>query len=280
LVRESVVQDAPLFVAASIREVTGRTGNLTLLGLATAVKREWIQEMFPDQISVKIEHLFDRAHKRVSAVKLERFHDLLVHHEHQREVDPAASGRCLAEAYAAEYFELPLFNHALRQTIARLNLVCAVMPELDLPAPNRQFIGDFLARAFAGLTLVKEAQAVPLFDSFAEFYGKDRLEWLEELAPATVAWPDGRKLKLLYPEETRGEKGDVNLPELQIKLHECFALKEHPHVCEGKAPVKLWLATPDGKRLDSTADWPVFRTGAYPKLKPALQKKFPAFTWL
>ncbi len=280
LARESVVQNASLFVAASIREVTGRTGNLTLLGLATAVKREWIQEMFPEQISVKIEHLFDRAHKRVSAVKLERFQDLLIHHEHQREVDPAASGRCLAEAHAAQYFELPLFNHQLKQTIARVNLVCAVMPQLDLPAADSQFIAGFLARAFAGLTLAKEAQATPLRDSFVEFYGKDRLEWLDELAPLTVAWPDGRQLKLLYPEETRDDDGQPNSPELQIKLHECFALKEHPCVCDGKLPVKLWLATPDGKRVDSTFNRPAFRTNAYPKLKPALQKKFPSLVWL
>jgi ATP-dependent helicase HrpB len=280
LARESVVQKAPLFVAASIREVTGRMGNLTLLGLATAVKREWIQEMFPGQISVRIEHLFDRAHKRVSAVKLERFHDLLIHHEHQREVDPAASGRCLAEAYAAQYFELPLFDHQLKQTIARLNLVCAVMPQLDLPAANPQFITGFLAHAFAGLTLAKEAQATPLRDLFIEYYGKDRLEWLEELAPLTVAWPDGRKLKLLYPGETFDDDRQPNSPELQIKLHECFALKEQPRVCEGKLPVKLWLATPDGKRLDSTFNWPAFRASAYPKLKPSLQKKYPTLLWL
>jgi ATP-dependent helicase HrpB len=280
LARESVVQNAPLFVAASIREVTGRAGNLTLLGLATAVKREWIQEMFSDQISVKIEHLFDRTHKRVSAVKLERFHDLLIHFEHQREVDPAASGRCLAEAYAAHHFELPLFNHQLKQTIARINLVCAVMPELDLSAANPQFVTGFLARAFASLTLAKEAQATPLRDSFIEYYGKDRLEWLDELAPLTVAWPDGRQLKLLYPEETRDDDGQPNSPELQMKLHECFVLKEHPRVCEGKLPVKLWLATPDGKRIDSTTNWPAFRANTYPKLKPALQKKYPTFLWL
>jgi ATP-dependent helicase HrpB len=280
LVRESVVQTAPLFVAASIREVMGRTGNMTLLGLATAVKREWIQEMFPDQISITTEHLFDRTHKRVSAVKLERFHDLLLHHEHQREVDPAASGLCLAEAYAREYFELPLFNHELKQTIARINLVCAVMPELDLTPADRPYVTGFLARAFAGLTLAKEAQATPLLDLFVQHYGKDRIEWLSELAPVIVAWPDGRKLKLLYPEETRDDDGEPNSPELQAKLHECFGLKEHPHICEGKLPVKLWLATPDGKRIDSTFNWPAFKTNTYPRLKPALQKKFPAFLWV
>jgi ATP-dependent helicase HrpB len=279
LQRDSVVQNSPLFVAGSIREVTGRMGNVTLLGLATAVKREWVQEMFADQISVRVEHLFDRTHKRVSAVRLERFHDLLLHHEHQREVEPAASGRCLAEAYARQYFELPLFNHELKQTIARINLICAVMPELELAPADGAYVTDFLARAFAGLTLVKEAQATPLLDSFIQHYGKDRLEWLAELAPLTVTWPDGRKLKLLYPEETRDEDGEPNSPELQVKLRECFALKEHPHICEGKLPVKLWLATPDGKRLESTFNWPAFKANSYPKLKPALQKKFPGFLW-
>jgi ATP-dependent helicase HrpB len=280
LVRESVVQNSPLFVAATIREVAGRHGNMTLLGLATAVKLEWLREMFASQISVKVEHLYDRTHKRVSAVKLERFRDLLIHHEHQREVDAAASGRCFADAYAKEYFELPMFTHELKQTIARINLVCAVMPELDLNPVDAIYLTEFLAHAFAGLTLVKEAQVTPLRDAFAEFYGKDRLEWLRELAPLTVAWPDGRPFKLLYPETARDEDGEVNSPELQVKLHECFAVREHPHICEGRLPVKLWLASPDGKRLDSTFNWQAFKANAYPKLKPALQKKFPSLVWV
>ncbi|HEY3853533.1 MAG TPA: ATP-dependent helicase HrpB [Verrucomicrobiae bacterium] len=280
LARESVVQNSPLFVAASIREITGRTGNLTLLGLATAVKREWIQEMFPTQVSVRVEHLYDRTHKRVSAVKLERFHDLLIHHEHQRELDPAASGRCLAEAYAAQYFELPLFNHQLKQTIARINLVCAVMPELELPAADKTFITSFLSRAFAGLSLAKEAQATPLVDSFSEFYGKERIEWLDELAPLNVTWPDGKKLKLLYSEETLDDDSHPNPPEFQAKLHECFVLKEHPTICDGKLPVKLWLASPDGKRIESTLNWPGYRTTGYPRIKAKMQKAFPSFTWL
>jgi len=280
LMRESVVQNAPLFVAASIREVSGRAGNLTLLGLATAVKREWILETFGGQVTSVIEHLFDRTHRRVSAVKLVRFHDLIIDHQHQRELEPAACGRCLADAYAKGYFELPLLNHEIKQTIARVNLVSAVMPELELPRLDAAASNQCLARAFEGLTLAKEAQATPLRDVFLDFVGKERLEWLNELAPLTIAWPDGRKLKLLYPEETRDEDGQPNAPELQIKLQDAFRLTEHPHVCEGRLPVKLWLCAPDGKRLEATANWPAFKANTYPKLKPALQKKFPGSVWL
>ena len=281
LARESVVQNAPLFVAASIREVAGRgSGNLTLLGLATAVKREWIEETFLDQITTRIEHLFDRTHKRVAAVKLIRFRDLVIHHEHQRDPDPEASGLCLAEAYRKGYFELPLLNHEIKQFIARVNLVAVTLPELDLPPLSEAAITACLAHAFHGLTLTKEAQATHLRDAFLQHLGKERREWLDELAPLSVAWPDGRKLKLLYLDAARDEAGQPASPEAQVKLQECFALPAHPRICEGRLPVRLWLCAPDGKRLDSTSNWTAFRANGYPKLRSSLQKKYPGVAWV
>jgi ATP-dependent helicase HrpB len=216
----------------------------------------------------------------VSAVKLLRFQDLVLDHEHQREVDPAAAGRCLAAAYGKGYFELPQFNHEIKQTIARLNLGAAVMPELELPAMDAAAVTECLGRAFSGMTLVKEAQAAPLRDAFFEFMGRERLEWLQELAPAAIPWLDEKKLKLLYPEETRGEDGRPNSPEVNVKLHEMFRMKEHPRICEGRLPVKLWLCAPDGKRIEATLDWPAFKATVYSKLKAGLQKKFSGNTWI
>ena len=281
LMRESVVQNAPLFVAASIREVPGRgSENLTLLGLASAVKREWIADMFPQHLRAQVEHLFDRTHKRVAAVKLIRFRDLVIHHEHQREVESVAAGRCLAEAQRKGWFELPLFNHDVKQFVARVNLVSAVAPELEFPPFDEATITACLARAFAGLTLVKEAQATHVREEFWKHLAREQVGWLDELLPLHVPWPDGRKLKLLYQESARDEDGEPNSPELQVKLHECFGLKEHPHLCEGKLPVKLWLCGPDGKRIEATFNWPAFKTNSYPKLRSALQKKYPGVGWL
>ena len=280
LMRESVVQNAKLFVTAAIREVESRTGKLTLLGLATAVKREWIEEMFPQHLTVRVEHLFDRTHKRVAAVKLIRFGDLVIDHSHQRETDPDASALCLAEACEKKYFELPLLNHELKQFIARVNLVTVVLPELEFPAFDGRAMKACLVKAFHGLTLAKEAQAAPLKDAFSKHLAPEQIGWLDELAPLTLQWHDGRKLKLLYQEEARDEDGQPNAPELQVKLHECFQLKEHPHICERKLPVKLWLCAPDGKRLEATYNWPAFKSLSYPKLKPTLSRKYPGVAWL
>jgi ATP-dependent helicase HrpB len=281
LMRESVVQNSPLFVAGSIRETQSRTSeNVTLLGLASAVKREWIEEMFPQHVHSRVEHLFDRTHKRVAAVRLVRFGDLVIHHEHQREVDPAASGKCLADAYQRGFFELPLFNHEVKQLIGRVNLVCAVMPELEFSPFDEKAIRACLARAFAGLTLAKEAQATHVREEFVRHLAAEQLAWLDELAPVGIPWPDGRKLKLLYAETAVAAGNKPVPPEVQVKLQECFALREHPRICEGKLAVKLWLCAPDGKRIEYTTDWPAFKTGSYPKLRPMLQKKFPGTVWV
>jgi ATP-dependent helicase HrpB len=154
------------------------------------------------------------------------------------------------------------------------------MPELELPPLDADAITRCLTRAFSGMTLVKEAQAAPLRDAFGDFIGRERLEWLNELAPAAIPWLDDKKLKLLYPEATRDADARPNSPEANVKLHEIFRLPDHPRICEGRLPVKLWLCAPDGKRLESTLDWPNFKATVYLKIKPGLQKKFPGNTWI
>ena len=281
LMRESIVQSADLLVAGTIREVPGRGSEpLVLLGLASAVQREWIEASFPEQVTSKVEHLYDHTHKRLAAVKVVRFQDLVIHHQHQSEVDSAGTGRCLARAYLKGYFELPLFKHEIKQFIARVNLLTLAMPELELPVFDEAAIQRCLDRAFTGLTLAKEAQATPLHDAFRAHLPREQLAWIDEMAPSAIQWPDGRKLKLLYPESAEEKDGQVNPPEVQVKLHECFGLQHHPKICEGRLPVRLWLCGPDGKRLESTSDWLAFKKISYPKLKATLQRKYPGVSWL
>ncbi len=272
LVRESVVQDAPFFVAANLRDAPARGSTaLTLLSLATAVQPTWIAEMFPQHLSTTIEHLFDAKNKRVAAMKFVRYRDLVIEQKsQQRDLDPAASGRCLAEAYQSGAFDLPLMDHRLKQFIARVNLVSTTLPELEFAPIDEAAITACLARAFTGLSLVKEAQAAPLISAFHQHLAKGQVSWLDELVPLSIPWPDNTTVKLSFVNGT---------PEAQVKLHDCFALKVHPTLCEGRLPVLLSLCTPDGKRLATTTDWPTFLTREWPKHRQAVAKKFSGVLW-
>jgi ATP-dependent helicase HrpB len=268
LVRESVVTDAAYFVAANLRETPSRQ---TLLSLATAVQPAWIAEMFPQHLSTTVEHLFDAQNKRVAAMKLVRYRDLVIEQKvQQRDLDPVASGRCLAEAHRAGAFDLPLMDHRLKQFIARVNLVHATLPELEFAPFDEAALTASLARAFTGLSLVKEAQSAPLLPAFHQHLDKGQVSWLDELVPLTLPWPSGGTIKLSYVNDT---------PEAQVKLQECFTLKEQPTLCEGRLPVLLQLCTPDGKRLATTTDWPAFVAREWPKHRQAVAKKFPGVLW-
>ena len=281
LMRESVVQQAELMVVGSIREVSGRTGGvLTLLGLATAVKTEWLRELYPQHFSTSVEHVFDRLHKRVSPVRRIRFLDLIVATEHQRESDPEQSGRCLAEAFARGGFELPQLDHELKQFIARVNLIARALPQLEFPAFDGAALVAALDRAFRGLTLVKQAQSAPLKEAFRAHLAPEQIAWLDELMPVHLPWTEGRRLKLTYVEpDPDAEADEIPGPEAQVKLTECFQLKTHPTVGEDAIPVRLVLQTPDGKRLEVVSDFPRWREVSYPKQRSQLRAKHPGFVW-
>jgi ATP-dependent helicase HrpB len=159
-----------------------------------------------------------------------------------------------------------------------VNLVARAVPELEFPLFDRDALRRALGRAFHGLTLAKDAQAAPLKGALQKHLAPEQVAWLDELAPAAISLGGPKPLKLQYQENAGSEP--VKEPELQVKLHECFSLAEHPTICEGKVSVRIWLCSPDGKRLQSTTHWPDFRAREYPKLKGNLQKKFPGFTWL
>ncbi|MES2469954.1 MAG: ATP-dependent helicase C-terminal domain-containing protein [Verrucomicrobiota bacterium] len=161
-------------------------------------------------------------------------------------------------------------RHRPKQFIARVNLVQTTVPELEFAPFDEAAITTCLARAFTGLSLVKEAQAAPLTAAFHRHLEKGQSSWLDELVPLSLPWPDNGTLKISY---TGGE------PEAQAKLQECFALKGHPTLCEGRLPVLLTVCTPDGKRLATTPDWPAFLTREWPKHRAAVSKKFPGHLW-
>ena len=280
LVRESVVQRASVFTAATIREVSGRNGAMTLLGLGTVARPEWLEMLFPQHLSWTADHLFDRTHRRVAAIRRRRFLDLAIATEHSAEVDPEAAGRCLAEAFARGQFDLPLLDHEVKQFIARVFFVVRACPELEFPAFDAIAMTRCLTQAFCGLTLVKEAQALPLLSAFERHLEPAQREWLNELAPRSITGPGGKMVRLTYAEPDPDAEPDEWLaPEIQVKLTECFALASHPAIAEGKVSVRFQLQAPDGKRLATTDAFQTWKSAEYPKLRSTLKTKYPGFMW-
>src|SRR5262249_38907916 len=131
LARESVVQHAPLFVAAEIREVEGKDKEVnTILSLATAIEADWLRELFPADLQAEMHVEFDPAMRRVQAAELLRFRGLALS---ARRVEPPpadAAARLLADEVLAGRLVLKDWDHGVEQWILRLNLLSRWCPEL------------------------------------------------------------------------------------------------------------------------------------------------------
>lgn len=273
LMRESVVQKSDLLVAAEIRQiVTRERKELTLLGLASEVKLEWLRELLAGQLDEKTEHLYDRAQRRVACVRLLRYRDLILDHSHQNCAHPKEAAAALAREFLADNIELPLWNHELEQWLARVALVAGHFPELELPAFDDTAKIECLSRAMSGTLLYKEAKERPLLPAFRDHLSAVQRDFIHDLAPEAVTLANGKRVKLIYAADAP--------PALTVKLHEIFGVKEHPRVCDGKLPVLIQLAAPDGKRLETTQDLEMFWKTAYPQLKRNALTKYKGVAWL
>src|SRR5262249_44696505 len=118
LARESVVRQSPLLVAAEVREVEGRgKEDKTILSLATAIERDWLEKLFREDMGRRTEVYYDAAAKRVLADEALRFRDLLIE---KRRVEPPpadASARLLAEEILAGRIKLSGWDTTVDQWI-------------------------------------------------------------------------------------------------------------------------------------------------------------------
>ncbi|MGH7940851.1 MAG: ATP-dependent RNA helicase [Limisphaerales bacterium] len=272
LARESAVQHAEVFVVSEIREVETRDKDVsTILSLATAIEIGWLRELFPDDISSELRVQFDPAQKRVVAAELLRFRDLALS---ARRVEPppaAAAARILASEILAGRLPLPNWDHAVQQWIARLNLLCAHCPELQLPPFNdedRQHVIEQLCQGAVSYKEIKECEVMPVITSWLS---QTQRELLDKHAPERLSLPNGRAPKVTY------EKGKS--PFISLRIQELYDVTQTPKIALGRMPVTVHILTPGMKPIQVTQDLANFWREHYPKIKSELARKYPKHLW-
>ncbi len=147
---ESIAGGNMLIVVSEIREISARNGDkFTLLGVASAVKPEWVRALNPPGLHETVDHVYDRLNKRVVAGRVLRYHDLLLGGERVETLDPVIAARVLAEEFADQLTRLPQAEK-LRARLA---------------GKSRDEIVDVLTAAWLGATSWAEAQKIDVLGS-------------------------------------------------------------------------------------------------------------------
>ena len=271
LARESVVQESPLLVASEVREVEGRDDVQTLLTLATAVKEEWLMELFPEAFNRTTEYFYDTTQRRVMSRKVTRFRDLEIRAERSDDVPKEQAASLLAAEVEAGRCPLDNWNFDVEQWIVRLNKLAEWCPEYELPPltqADRRTLLDQLCLGAMSYREIKDRAVWPVVKSWLS---AAQLDLLDRMAPERFDLPGGRRAKITY--------GENAPPILAARIQDLYGVDGDLRIAGGKISLVIQVLAPNQRPVQITTSLSNFWKESYPKLKAELSRKYPKHEW-
>lgn len=272
LARESVAQDAPLLVACEVREVDGRmVDKQVLLSLATAVREEWLRELFPEGFEETTDVFFDNVQRRVLAKQVVRFRDLLLRSKETDRVPSDAAAGLLAAEVAAGRCPLKAWDDAVEQWLARLNCVAGWFPEQEIPPVTEADRQLLVEQICLGASSYREIKERPVWPVVRSWLSPGQAAFVEQAAPERVTMPNGRKFKVAYAAKAA--------PTVAVRIQDLYGIEGEIRIANGRVPLVIEVLAPNQRPLQVTQNLSNFWKENYPKIKQELQRKYPRHEW-
>jgi ATP-dependent helicase HrpB len=274
LARESVVK-APLFVASDVSEVEtggGRERALSvMLNFATAIKEEWLRELFPRDFKKSHAVVYDPTSRRVVARDETRFRDLVLEEKLSNNPPAEETARILASEVAAGRCALQNWSEAVEQWILRVNRLREWMPELELPAigeEEREAMRELICHGAFSADEIRARAVLPVVKSWLS---RQQQMAVEDYAPERLGLPNGRTVKVVYAVD--------GPPTIAARIQDLYGIKEALWIAGRRVPVRIQVLAPNNRPVQITENLSVFWRETYPKLKQELQRRYPKHVW-
>ena len=272
LARESGIHQAPLLVAAEVSEIEARGEVTVLLSLATAVEEAWLPEMFPGDYRETVGVVYDESSRRVVARRERRFRDLVLESKPTADVPPAGEAAALlAREVAAGKIVLTEWTEAVEQWIVRVNCLAKWFPELGV-APisegDRTALIEQICYGAYGARELKDKAVLPVV---REWLRPEQLSLLDDYLPERIEMANGRRSRVNYTAD--------GPPVLAARIQELYGVAGRFTLGRGRVPVRIEVLAPNQRPIQVTDDLTAFWRDVYPKVKPALSRKYPKHEW-
>ena len=267
----SVVREAELFLALDPRE-NRRGGTLEArVGIASAIRIEWLEESFSQAIRRDKSVEFDESKGRVLGVSTLSYLGLPLREDRNVPVPAELAAEALASALAPlgrTFFER---DEACLNWLARYDLARRAMPDGGWPDLDEADWAELIEHACLGkrsLAEVRPGSLLGLLQGRLSFAENQRLD---EMAPEALAVPSGNRIRLSYPSD--------GPPSLAVRLQELFGWPETPRIAGGRVAVVLHLLGPNYRPVQITDDLKSFWAGAYFQVRKDLRARYPKHAW-
>ena len=271
LAPESVVRQHEFFVALDARRDDRSATREAFVRIASGIEVEWLQELFPYELSSQRTLVFDPQRQRVVGLGTVMYRDLVLREDRDAPVDPQQAGQVLAEALAPQAMEIVGANEAAAAWLARIDLLRRSMSEHPWPALDEAGLAEIVARMCRGRRSVEEVQRVSAIPFLQEQlpYPLNRL--LDEHAPETIQVPSGSRVRVQY---AIGQP-----PVLAVRLQELFGWTDTPRLAAGRVPLVLHLLGPNFRPVQITDDLRSFWNKTYFQVRKDLRVRYPKHSW-
>ena len=271
LARESVVHHASLLVASEVREIAIRGELEVLLTLGTAIREEWLRELFPEGFSDAVEVRFDSVQRRVVARRTVRFRDLVLRSKDTDSVDPGKAAALLADEIEAGRAELKAWDYTVEQWILRLNLLAHTFPEWQLPALGPDDRRLLLEQICHGATSYREVKDRPVWPTVRSWLPSSQSALVDDFAPERLEMPNGRRAKIVY--------AAAGPPTIAARIQDLYGVEGDLRIAQGRIPLVIQVLAPNQRPIQITSNLSTFWKDSYPTIKKELQRKYPKHEW-
>ncbi len=268
---ESVVRQAEFFVCIDVRDSEQSATRKALVRIASTIRAEWLEELFPASIRRERSLVFDADRQRVVGRGATWYRDLLLREDSDAPVDPDLAGPVLADALRPQAESIFASDPESSAWVARVKLLRVAMSEHPWPTLGTEQLGDLLADGCGGKRSVEEVRRsglVPLLQN-ALPYPLSHL--LDQQAPTSIQVPSGSRITLDY---TSGPR-----PILAARLQELFGWTDTPRIADGRVPVLLHLLGPNYRPVQITEDLRSFWSTTYFQVRKDLRMHYPKHAW-
>lgn len=268
---ESIVRQTEFFVCIDVRDNERSATREALVRIASAIRVEWLEELFPASIRRERSPVYDPERQRVVGRGATWYRDLLLREDSDAPVDPALAGAVLADAIRPDAESIFAADPVSLALLARVRLLRQAMPEHAWPVFDSNQFGDLLADGCRGRRSVEEVRRAGLVHLLQGALSYPLPHLLEQHAPVSIQVPSGNRIALDY---TAGPK-----PVLAVRLQELFGWTDTPRIADGRVPVLLHLLGPNYRPVQITDDLRSFWSSAYFQVRKDLRMRYPKHAW-
>ncbi len=259
-----------LFLVGGMTEVEGKEVQVRL-NLATRIERQWLEELYPDDLVSGSVAEYEETSRRVVARKESRYRDLVLESRASGEPDLDEAAHLLALEVAAGKLVLKKWDKSVDQWIARVNTLARYAENLEVPRINaeaRLMIYEELCRGATSYRDIKNREVKPALKSWLSSSQK---ALLDHFVPERMPLSKERSVKVVYHENES--------PKISVVIQQLFPIKKTPVLGDGSVPLRIEVLGPNQRPVQITEDLEGFWKRSYADVRTQLRGRYPKHAW-